>query len=126
MRLPAIPNSSGALEPRGARRNVPSRTGQAEALEDCPRFLAGPLLPVLQRAQGRDDRVARLPELLGQFGDRRSMLTVEKMPDDRVVKRRSVHLHFHEEIVAQKTRGFDYPALRNRTSGREVRHAEPS
>ena len=81
---------------------------------------------VLQSAQGRDDRFARHAELRGQLINRRSMLAVEEMPDDRVVKRRSVHLHFHEGIVAQKPRGFDYPALRNRTSGREVRHAEPS
>lgn len=81
---------------------------------------------VLQRPKSRDDRFARLAELHGQLVDRRSMLVVEEMPDDRVVQRRTVHLHFHGGIVAQKTRGFDYPSSENEPQGREVRHAEPS
>ena len=81
---------------------------------------------VLQGAQRRDYGCARLAELRSQLVYRRRMLTVEKMPDDRVVKRRSVHLHFHEGIVAQKARGFDYPACGAELPAREVRHVEPS
>ena len=80
---------------------------------------------VLQSAKARDDRFARLAELRGQLVDRRSMLTVEEMPDDRVVKRRRSICIFMRESL-HKSWGFDYPASENEPQGREVRHAESS
>jgi hypothetical protein len=48
---------------------------------------------LLQRLQSCDHRLARLPELHGQLVDRRRVLTIEEVLDDRIVQRRIVELH---------------------------------